>query len=104
MHKFSFIDLAILQMLELTPLHGYAMTTKLEWLSGGVLHLPAGTLYPALHKMEREGLIWNRKIVNGKRTRRVYSLTSTGYATLMDQKANWQLIVNTMTSLLNAQP
>jgi PadR family transcriptional regulator PadR len=100
MNKFSFIELAILQMLEIRELHGYAMSAQMRQSSGGQLDLPAGSLYPALHKLERSGLIRSRAATEHGRKRRYYSLTAQGLQALVIEINSWRIIVKTMNTLL----
>lgn len=100
MKNFSVIELAILQMIEQTPLHGYAMSQKLMLFSGGALQLPPGSLYPALGKLERAGLIWSKDDTVGKRTRHIYALTGSGYQALAEMKHAWYDISKTIDALV----
>lgn len=101
MNKFSFIELAVMQMLEVEELYGYAMTVKMRDASGGKLDLPAGSLYPALHKLEREGMVRSRldSATARGRKRKYYSLTAQGLKTLIIEIASWRDIVRTMDKL-----
>lgn len=100
MNKFSYIELAILQMLGQGELHGYAMSAKMRESSGGRLALPAGSLYPALHKLEKAGLIGSNSEHASGRKRRIYALTAKGSDVLEREIRSWQVIVQTMNSLL----
>lgn len=100
MNKFSYIELAILQMLENGSLHGYAMSAKMQSYSDGDLSLPAGSLYPALHKLERGNLIQSNTDRVGGRTRRIYSITPIGLKVLRKEIKSWRVIVKTMNALL----
>jgi DNA-binding PadR family transcriptional regulator len=100
MHNFSYIELAILQMLESQNLHGYAMSHRMHHFSAGNLDLPAGSLYPALHKLEKNGFITSSvEHVNGRK-RKIYSLTPDGADELDAQAEAWQIISLTMNRLL----
>ena len=80
----------ILAILQRGALHGYAIASGLRDRSGGVLDVPEGTLYPILHRLEREGLIRSRwEQVNGRR-RRVYSATSSGGEVVQERFESWQ--------------
>jgi PadR family transcriptional regulator PadR len=102
MNKFSFIELAILRMLSTAPLHGYAMSVKMQDYSEGNLNLPAGSLYPALHKLEKSQLITSSLEQSSGRIRRLYSLTPTGERVLTNEIASWRIIVKTMNAILGA--
>lgn len=74
----SQLDLLLLGILAAGPAHGYAVITALKERSAGAFDLPEGTVYPALHRLESQGLVdSSRDVVNG-RTRRVYALTRAG--------------------------
>lgn len=100
MNKFSYIELAILQMLEAKELHGYAMSAKMKSYSEGGLNLPAGSLYPALHKLERSGLIESNLDLDDGRKRRVYKLTTRGVDVLIHEIKSWKIIVKTMNAIM----
>ena len=95
------LDALLLAVLELGPQHGYAVIEAVRAGSGGALDLPTGTIYPALHRLERAGLIasdW--QTVNGRR-RRAYQLTAAGRAALHEQRAVWDRFSAAVTALLN---
>jgi DNA-binding PadR family transcriptional regulator len=100
MNKFSYIELAILRMLGSGRMHGYAMSAQMRQYSGGSLELPAGSLYPALHKLEKSGLISSRIERESGRKRRVYTITAKGEKVLMREVESWKIIVRTMNALL----
>ncbi len=84
------LDLLILKMLALEPLNGWAISQRLRQVSGGVLQVSDGSLYPALHKLEQEGWIsaeW-RASENNRRAK-FYSLTRLGRRQLAQEAANW---------------
>ena len=84
------LDLLILKILALEPLHGFAIGQRLKQLSADVLQVSDGSLYPALHKLEQEGWItaeW-RPTENNRRAK-FYSLTRLGRRALEREKANW---------------
>ncbi|MFL5917507.1 MAG: PadR family transcriptional regulator [Gaiellaceae bacterium] len=85
----GFLDPMILSVLAGEPLHGYAVIEELKLRSGGELDLPEGTVYPALHRLERRGLLrsaWTR--VEGRR-RRIYRLTPPGRRELESSRREW---------------
>ena len=72
------------------PSHGYAIAETLRARSSGAFDLPEGTLYPALHRLERAGLLASRwSEVNGRR-RRVYQLTRAGHRALARRHGEWR--------------
>jgi PadR family transcriptional regulator PadR len=85
------LDLLLLKILALEPLHGWAISLRLRSISGDVLHVTEGSLYPALHKLEQEGWItaeW--KQTENNRRAKLYSLTRLGRKQLESEAANWQ--------------
>ena len=85
------LDLLIMKILILEPLHGWAISIRLKQVSGEVLQVSDGSLYPALHKLEQEGWIkaeW-RASENNRRAK-YYSLTAAGRKELEKEAANWR--------------
>jgi transcriptional regulator len=84
------LDLLLLAAVQAGPAHGYAIAETLRARSNGAFDLPEGTLYPALHRLERSGLLSSRwSEVNGRR-RRVYQLTRKGRHALAEQHDEWR--------------
>ena len=84
------LDLLLLKILALEPLNGYAVSLRLKQVSGDVLQVSDGSLYPALHKLEQEGWItaeW--KPTENNRRAKFYSLTELGRTQLEKESANW---------------
>src|SRR5919106_6961934 len=84
------LDLLLLSAVGSRPSHGYAIAETLRTRSDGAFDLPEGTLYPALHRLERAGLLsskWSE--VNGRR-RRVYQLTRIGHRALAERHGEWR--------------
>ena len=84
------LDLLLLKILALEPLHGWAVGLRLRSISGDVLQVSEGSLYPALHKLEQEGWItaeW--KQTENNRRAKFYSLTRLGRTQLESEAANW---------------
>jgi PadR family transcriptional regulator PadR len=85
------LDLIVLQALRWGPLHGYALVQLISATSNGVLQVDAGSLYPALHRLERQRLVkaaWG-KSDNNQRVR-VYRLTPAGRRRLADERSRWE--------------
>lgn len=85
------LDLLILKILALQPMHGWAISQRLKQVSGNTLQVSDGSLYPALHKLEQEGWIsaeWKTSEL-GRRAK-YYSLTRTGRRQLEKQVADWE--------------
>jgi transcriptional regulator len=85
------LDLLVLKILALEPLHGWAVSQRLKQVSGGVLQVSDGSLYPALHKLEQEGWItaeWKTSEL-GRRAK-FYSLSRIGRRRLQKETADWE--------------
>jgi PadR family transcriptional regulator PadR len=98
------LDAMLLATLAAGPRHGYAVKEALRVGSGGRFDLPTGTVYPALHRLERAGLIrgsWS--VVNGRR-RRSYQLTPAGRRALSDERSSWQEFSAAVSALLGGTP
>ena len=94
------LDALILAILAAGPSHGYAIIEQLKQRSGGDLQLPEGTVYPALHRLERDGLLasdWSR---DSGRRRRVYRLTDLGTRELGERRVRWRRFTATIDSVL----
>src|ERR1700758_2242413 len=89
------LDALILAVLSREPLHGYAVIEALKARSGGKLALPEGTVYPALHRRERSGLLASEWAHDGRR-RRVYSLTNRGQRELGASRNRWREFTTTI--------
>ena len=95
------LDLLILKILALQPLHGWAISLRLKQLSADVLQVSDGSLYPALHKLEAEGWIsaeW-RPTENNRRAR-FYSLTRLGRRQLETEARNWDRLSAAITAVV----
>ncbi len=96
------LDLLVLKILSRRgPLHGYAIMSALEAMSGDVLRVEEGSLYPALHRREEAGSIraaWTMKD-NGRRVR-VYELTVRGHTQLATEEARWRAVTNAVQRVL----
>jgi PadR family transcriptional regulator, regulatory protein PadR len=98
------LDGILLAVLEPGPRHGYAIMEALRLRSGGQLDLPTGTLYPALHRLERAGLVQARWSADSGRRRRVYQLTAAGRRALDTERSSWRDFSAAVTSLLQPAP
>src|SRR5579875_3871969 len=95
------LDLLLLKILALEPQHGWAISQRLKQISGDVLHVSDGSLYPALHKLEQEGWItaeWKTSEL-GRRAK-FYSLTRLGRKQLAREAASWERLSGAITSVL----
>jgi PadR family transcriptional regulator PadR len=84
------LDLLLLATLRDRELHGYALIEELRQGSRGTFELPEGTIYPALHRLERSGLLSSRWSSQSGRRRRVYRLTRKGTAALDERRRAWR--------------
>lgn len=98
------LDGILLAVLEPEPRHGYAIMEALRVRSGGQVDLPTGTVYPALHRLERAGLIQASWSAAGGRRRRVYQLTAAGRRALDTERGSWQSFSAAVTALLQPGP
>ena len=95
------LDLLLLTMLALEPLHGWAISQRLKQVSGDVLQVSDGSLYPALHKLEQEGWItaqWKTSEL-GRRAK-FYSLTRLGRRQLDKEAASWERLSNAISAVV----
>ena len=84
------LDLLILKAVSLGELHGYGVLLRIQQISGGALQIQQGALYPALYRLERQGLIdseWGTS--DNNRRAKFYKLTATGRARLGDETSSW---------------
>lgn len=94
------LDGLVLAALEPAPLHGYAVIRALESRSAGAVDLPTGTIYPALHRLERAGLLRSEWGSAAGRRRRVYQLTAAGERALREQRRDWTDFVTAVSRVL----
>jgi transcriptional regulator len=90
----------ILETLIHEPSHGYRIAQRIKEGSRGVLDFKEGTLYPALHKLENEGLVESYEGVEKGRPRRYYRITKSGRAALVKDRAEWRELSQAVTSIL----
>ena len=84
------LDMLLLAALERGPAHGYAVIELVNSDSGGVFDLQQGTVYPVLHRLEREGLIRSRWQTHAGRERRLYEVTGDGRKRLQDERVDFK--------------
>ena len=95
------LDLLLLKILALEPLHAWAVSQRLKQVSGDVLQVSDGSLYPALHKLEQEGWItaeW--KVTDNGRRAKFYSLTRPGRRALEREAANWERLSGAISRVI----
>lgn len=97
------LDLLILKTLALTPLHGYGIGQRIEKVSGGVFRVTLGSLYPALQRLERAGLIdaeWRAS--DNNRHARYYRISQAGRRRLAVEEKEWERVSAAVTRILKA--
>ena len=95
------LDLLILKVVALGPVHGYAIAQRLEQVSRGVVQVPEGSLYPALHRLENRSLLaadW--KETETGREAKFYRLTGKGRKQLETHAASWQRLIDAIALIL----
>jgi transcriptional regulator len=97
------LDLLILRIIALEPVHGWAIAQRIQQMSGDVLQVGESALYPALHKLEHQGWIkaeW--KISDNNRRARYYSLTRVGRKALSEEAATWKRLSTAISSVVES--
>lgn len=95
------LDLLILKILALEPMHGWAVGQRIHQMSHEVLQVGQGSLYPALHKLEQQGWIdatW--KPSENNRRAKYYSLTKAGRKALADESASWERLSGAISGIV----
>jgi PadR family transcriptional regulator PadR len=97
------LDMLVLRALQLEPMHGWGITERIEQWSEEVLCVGQGTLYPALYRLERQGLITSDwQTTENNRRARYYQLTSTGRKHLTQEIKDWQRMSRAINLVLEA--
>jgi PadR family transcriptional regulator, regulatory protein PadR len=97
------LDMLVLRRLQLEPMHGWGITERIEQWSESVLQLGQGTLYPALYRLERQGLIRSEwRVTANNRRARYYSLTAQGRRYLNQEFAEWRRMSRAINLVLEA--
>jgi transcriptional regulator len=97
------LDLLILKIVALTPLHGYAIAQRLQQMSRSVIQVNQGSLYPALHRLENRGLLsaeW--KTSDTGRESKIYRLTGKGRKALDRETASWERLSDAIAVILRS--
>jgi len=97
------LDMLILKALSLEPLHGYGVLLRIGQISKQALEIPQGSLYPALYRLEHQGLIrsaWGES--DNNRRAKYYTVTVAGRKRLREETARWNRLVSAITTALNA--
>lgn len=98
------LEMLILKAVSLKPLHGYGVLLRIHQISGRRLEIPQGSLYPALYRLEEQGLVdfeWGES-ENGRRAK-FYRITATGRKRLKEEAAGWERIATAVSSALAAK-
>jgi len=97
------LDLLILKVLELEPMHGWGITQRIQQISEDVLQVNQGSLYPALHRLEEQGWVsatW--KVSENNRQAKYYDLTQRGRKQLVEEKDNWLRLSTAVARIVGA--
>ena len=95
------LDMLILKAVSLKPLHGYGVLLRLRQISGEALDIPQGSLYPALYRLEHQGLItaaWGQS--DSGRRAKYYTVTTTGRRRLREETADWNRLAAAIAAAL----
>jgi PadR family transcriptional regulator, regulatory protein PadR len=99
------LDMLILQTLQWGPQHGYAISQSIRINSGEVLRVETGSLYPALHRLERRGWIrseWKQAV--SKQQAKFYRITATGKRQLASDHGRWQQMIQAISGIMQPVP
>jgi PadR family transcriptional regulator len=97
------LDLLVLKTLSLTPMHGWGISQRIQQFSEGVLEVNQGSLYPALQRMEKAGLItsaWG--VTDNNRQARYYRITASGRRALGDELDSWRTFAAGLEAVIRA--
>jgi PadR family transcriptional regulator, regulatory protein PadR len=99
------LDMLILKAVSLSPLHGYGVLLRIQQISGNQLEILQGSLYPALYRLEHQGLIsseWGES--ENKRKAKFYRLTAAGRKKLAAETENWNRMADVIGAVLSRKP
>jgi transcriptional regulator len=99
------VDMLILKAVALKPLHGYGVLLRIKQISGDAIALPQGSLYPALYRLEHQGLIeaeWGQS--ENSRRAKFYTITPAGRKRLKEEAAGWNRLAAAIAAALGATP
>jgi PadR family transcriptional regulator PadR len=99
------LDVLILKSVSLGPLHGYGVLLRIEQITQGALLVEQGALYPALYRLEHQGLLeseWG--VSDNNRRAKFYRLTTAGKRRLREQMDSWNRLATAMSAALKARP
>ncbi|HET9674398.1 MAG TPA: helix-turn-helix transcriptional regulator [Gaiellaceae bacterium] len=98
----GYLELLLLAELDRGPGHGYALIERLRDRSAGTFAFPEGTIYPALHRLERGGMLTSEWSTGKARRRRIYSIRRHGRAVLQDHLREWRLFARAVERVVAA--
>ncbi|HEY5218551.1 MAG TPA: PadR family transcriptional regulator [Gemmatimonadaceae bacterium] len=97
------LDLLVLKSLSLAPMHGWGISQRLQQLSADALRVGQGSLYPALYRLEKKGLVTSEwRTTENNREAKYYSLTRAGRRELGDEVESWRRFVGAVELILDA--
>jgi len=97
------LDLLVLQTLQWGPQHGYAISQSIRGRSGEVFEVETGSLYPALHRLERQGWVASQwKQTESNQRAKFYRLTPAGKRQLLSEQGRWDQIVNAVAGVMRS--
>jgi PadR family transcriptional regulator len=99
------LDMLILKAVSVGPMHGYGILLRIQHFSGAALEIQQGSLYPAVYRLEHQGLLsseWGTS--DNNRRAKFYSLTVAGRRRLKEERESWGRLVDAITSVLDATP
>ena len=99
------LDMLILKAVSLKPLHGYGVLLRIRQISGEALDIPQGSLYPALYRLEQQGLIvaeWGQSENNRKA--KFYTVSTEGRRRLREETASWNRLVSAIAAAMGTTP
>ena len=97
------LEMLILKAVSLAPLHGYGILLRIRQISKNALDIPQGSLYPALYRLEHQGLVsteWGES--ENKRKARYYTITVAGRKRLREEAAGWNRLADAIAAALSA--
>ncbi len=96
------LDMLILQTLQWGPQHGYGIGNAIKANSGELLRVETGSLYPALHRLERQGWLKSEwKLTEGRQRAKYYQLTAAGKRQLASERSRWEQLVGAIAGVLD---
>lgn len=99
------LDMLLLKALQLEPMHGWGLTERIEQWSMDALRVNQGALYPALHRLTRQGFITSSwRVTENNRRARYYALTGAGRRALADEQATWEKLSNGVNLVMKMAP